>query len=248
MAQITYLTERLDRLTPYLSDELVARIVDHPEDARIAPENRPVTVMFANYKGIARLIEKMGDSDPELITHHLNNYFVHMASIVERYEGTLARMDQYAVGDRLVIFFGAPRAHEDDPVRAVTTALEMQKAAREELRALRTATGVYRFEQRIGINTGFLFAGNAGAHRSAPGIHPDGRRYQHGRPPDVQRHLGRISISASAPKNRSKPTSIWKTWAKSRSKAKKSASQPSKCWASAARWAAHAALMRASRP
>jgi tetratricopeptide (TPR) repeat protein len=86
-----------------------------------------------------------------------------MASIVERYEGTLARMDQYAVGDRLVIFFGAPRAHEDDPVRAVYTALEMQAAVKANFAALRTSTGVYRFEQRVGINTGHLFAGNAGA-------------------------------------------------------------------------------------
>ncbi len=163
LSQITYLVARLDRLTPYLSDELVGRVVTNPRDARITPEHRPVTVMFANYKGISRLIEKHGESDPELITHHLNNYFVDMVSIVERYEGTLARMDQYAVGDRLVIFFGAPRAHEDDPVRAVYTALEMQEAVKAKFAALRTSTGVYRFEQRIGINTGHLFAGNAGA-------------------------------------------------------------------------------------
>jgi len=163
LSQITYLVARLDRLTPYLSDELVRRIVENPTNARITPEHRPVTVMFANYKGVSRLIEKHGHSDPELITHHLNSYFVHMASIVERYEGTLARMDQYAVGDRLVIFFGAPRAHEDDPVRAVYTALEMQAAVKANFAALRTSTGVYRFEQRVGINTGHLFAGNAGA-------------------------------------------------------------------------------------
>ncbi len=162
ISKITYFVERLDRLTPYLSDELVSRIVSAPKIVRIIPENRPVTMMFANYKGISKLIEKMGDSDPDLITRHLNDYFVHMVSIVEKYEGNLARMDQYAVGDRLVIFFGAPRAHEDDAVRAVTTALEMQEAARKNFSALRTATGVYRFEQRVGINTGYLFAGNVG--------------------------------------------------------------------------------------
>ena len=163
LAQITYLVERLNRLTPYLADELVSRVVTNPNDARITPEHRPVTVMFANYKGISKLIEKHGEQEPELIIQHLNNYFVHMASIVEKYEGTLARMDQYAVGDRIVIFFGAPRAHEDDPVRAVYTALEMQEAVRENFAALRTSSGVFRFEQRIGINTGHLFAGNAGA-------------------------------------------------------------------------------------
>jgi class 3 adenylate cyclase/predicted ATPase len=163
LAKITYLVERLDRLTRYLSTELISRIITNPRGARITPENRPVTVMFANYRGISRLIEKLGESDPELITQHLNRYFVHMAGIVEKYQGTLARMDQYAVGDRLVIFFGAPRAHEDDPIRAVQTALEMQEAVTKNFSALRTPTGVYQFEQRIGINTGFLFAGNAGA-------------------------------------------------------------------------------------
>ncbi|MBN2389509.1 MAG: zinc ribbon domain-containing protein, partial [Anaerolineae bacterium] len=40
--QLTYLVDRLDRLTPYLSDELVARIKDNPGSARITPEYRPV--------------------------------------------------------------------------------------------------------------------------------------------------------------------------------------------------------------
>lgn len=163
LAQITYLTERLNRLTPYLSDELVNRIAFNPRDARITPDHRPVTVMFVNYVGISDLIEDMGASHPRLIVEQLNSYFVHMAQVVERYEGLLARMDQYAVGDRLVIFFGAPRAHEDDPVRAVYTALEMQQLTRERFSALQTPFGIYRFRQRIGINTGSLFAGNAGA-------------------------------------------------------------------------------------
>jgi len=162
MSQITYLVDRLDRLTPYLSEELISRLVTDP-GARIAPDHRLVAVMFANYKGISDLIADLGQTEPEVITQQLNSYFVQMAEVVERYEGTLARMDQYAVGDRLVIFFGAPRAHEDDSVRAVYTALEMQEAAQKFFSALRTTSGVYRFEQRIGINTGHLFAGNVGA-------------------------------------------------------------------------------------
>ena len=162
-AQITYLVERLDRLTPYLPAELLPRIVTNPEDVRIAPDHRLVTAMFANYVGISDLIDDLGDSYPELITRHLNDYFVHMAKIVEKYEGAVGRMDQYSVGDRLVIFFGAPRAHEDDPVRAVYTALDMQAATRQHFAALQTPEGVYRFRQRIGINSGQLFAGNVGA-------------------------------------------------------------------------------------
>jgi class 3 adenylate cyclase/tetratricopeptide (TPR) repeat protein len=119
--------------------------------------------MFANYWGVSDLIDDLGDTRPELITGHLNDYFVHMAEIVERYEGAVGRMDQYSQGDRLVVFFGAPRAHEDDPVRAVHCALDMQKATRQHFAALQMDEGIYRFRQRVGINTGSLFAGNAGA-------------------------------------------------------------------------------------
>ena len=161
--QIAYLVKRLDLLSPYLPAELLPRIVTNPDRVQISPDHRPVTVMFVNYVGVSDLIESLGRTRPDLITRHLNNYFAHMIGVVERYEGTLARIDQYSVGDRLVIFFGAPRAHEDDPVRAVCTALDMQEATRKHFAALQTSEGIYRFCQRIGINTGHLFAGNVGA-------------------------------------------------------------------------------------
>ncbi len=162
-AQITYLVERIRRLAPYMNSELIRRIVENPRNPRIAPDRRQVTVMFANYLGISDLVDALGEKNPQVVTQHLNNYFVKMTDIVEEYEGTVARMDQYAVGDRFIVFFGAPRAHEDDPVRAVYTALEMQQAMKEHFAALQTSEGIFRFRQRIGINTGVLFAGNAGA-------------------------------------------------------------------------------------
>lgn len=163
LSQIAYYVARIDRLAPYLAAELLPRLVANPDQVQIVPDHRPVTVMFANYVGVSDLIDDMGNTRPELITQHLNDYYAHMAAVVEHYEGTLARMDQYAVGDRLVIFFGAPRAHEDDPVRAVYTALDMQASTAKNFAALQTPDGVYRFRQRIGINTGYLFAGNVGA-------------------------------------------------------------------------------------
>ncbi len=181
-AQITYLVDRLDCLSPYLPAELLSRLVTSPGEIRIMPERRLVTVMFANYEGVSDLIEDMGSSRPDLITAHLNDYFVHMAEIVGRYEGSLARMDQYSVGDRLVVFFGAPRAHEDDPVRAVYTALEMQEATRQHFAALQLPEGIYRFRQRVGLNTGTLFAGNVGVSDTEDS--PDGDLRQVDRPPD----------------------------------------------------------------
>ncbi|MBN1139761.1 MAG: tetratricopeptide repeat protein [Anaerolineae bacterium] len=178
-AQITYLVDRLDRLSPYLPAELLSRLVTSPGQVRIVPDRRLVTVMFVNYEGASDLIEDMGGSRPDLITSHLNDYFVHMAEIVGRYEGSLARMDQYSIGDRLVVFFGAPRAHEDDPVRAVYAALEMQEATRQYFAALQLPEGIYRFRQRVGINTGTLFAGNVGVSDIGDQIDRPDRRQEY---------------------------------------------------------------------
>ena len=94
----------------------------------------------------------------------------------------------YTHGDKLMALFGAPTAHEDDPLRAVRCALELESAleqanneitnllaANEEQQDLRnrdqaTNSGSrfsilgsrFFFEQKIGINTGTVFAGRVG--------------------------------------------------------------------------------------
>jgi class 3 adenylate cyclase/tetratricopeptide (TPR) repeat protein len=162
LARISYFLGRLEALRPYLAADLLPRLVTTPGQAEITPGYRRVTVMFANYRGLSELIEAIGDEQADQVTNHLNDYFVRMAGIVQSYDGSVGRMDQYSVGDRLILFFGAPKAHEDDPVRAIHTALEMQEAM-EDFKALRTGKGIFRFSQRIGINTGWLFDGNVGA-------------------------------------------------------------------------------------
>ena len=51
----------------------------------------------------------------------MNDLFDGIIPIIYRYEGTIARL----LGDSLLVFFGAPIAHEDDPARAVRAALDV---------------------------------------------------------------------------------------------------------------------------
>jgi predicted ATPase len=71
--------------------------------------------------------------------------------VVRPYRGQLQPM----MGDRLLIFFGAPTAHEDDARRAVRVALELQQrlAARQE----QLETGVSAsWAGRMGLHTGMV--------------------------------------------------------------------------------------------
>jgi class 3 adenylate cyclase len=71
--------------------------------------------------------------------------------IVARYDGHLA---QY-LGDGLMVYFGWPRAHEDDAVRAIRAALEVVDVV-----AKLTATTPMR--ARVGIHTGLVVVGEPG--------------------------------------------------------------------------------------
>ena len=74
--------QRLNKLTPiYLPSP--SRIALNPRDARLAPDHRPVTVMFVNYVGISDLIEDLGESHPQIIVEQLNAYFVSVAQVGE---------------------------------------------------------------------------------------------------------------------------------------------------------------------
>src|SRR6266480_5519776 len=86
-----------------------------------ASERRPITVLFADIAGSTAIAERM---DPEDWTQIVSQAFARMNATVTRYDGTIARL----MGDGVLAFFGAPVAHEDDPLRAVRCGLDMAHA------------------------------------------------------------------------------------------------------------------------
>jgi len=158
-ANLAVAVAQLDRLTPYLPEGLLEKLV---EGAELAGEFRLVTVLFANFYGVDEMIETLGEEGSALITEILNRHFTAMQGILARYGGVVNKLDTYAIGYRIMALFGAPEAHEDDPERAVRAALEMQ-AALEQFRAIETPQGTFPLRQRIGINTGYVVAGNVGS-------------------------------------------------------------------------------------
>jgi len=154
----------LDALVPFLPPGLLDLLRFDP--ARMASrergEFRPVTVIFANFYGIEEIIRQLGPEKVAEITAILNAHFSRMQEIIHRYEGVIDKVDSYVVGHRIMALFGAPRAHVDDPERAVRAAWEMQ-AAMPAFNELETSAGIFALRQRISINTGRVFAGNIGS-------------------------------------------------------------------------------------
>jgi len=83
-------------------------------------ERRLVTVLFADFAGFTELADQM---DPEELQVLVSGIFEDLAEEAIRHDGTIEKF----IGDAIFVVFGAPVAHEDDPQRALRTALAMQR-------------------------------------------------------------------------------------------------------------------------
>ncbi|HVN40169.1 MAG TPA: AAA family ATPase [Myxococcota bacterium] len=87
-------------------------------------ERRIATALFADLVEYTTLTEVL---DPEEVASAMNRLKHTATRIVEGYGGTL---NQFA-GDEVMALFGVPRAHDDDPVRAVRAAFALHAAVRD---------------------------------------------------------------------------------------------------------------------
>ncbi len=143
-------TATLERLMPaqYIKQLLAT-------SGRAVGERRVVTILFFDMEGSTTMAEVL---DPEDVMNIMNAAFKALIEPVFRYEGTLARL----MGDAILAFFGAPVAHEDDPVRACRAAIEIIDAARDYADQLERERGIRGFNVRVGIHTGLVVVGEVG--------------------------------------------------------------------------------------
>jgi len=107
-------------------------------------QRKVVTVLFCDLVGSTALGES---TDPEALRARMRRYFDDLRTIIERHGGTVEKF----VGDAVMAVFGIPVSHEDDALRAVRAAAEMQDAI-----------AAHGLEARIGINTGEVVVGGEG--------------------------------------------------------------------------------------
>lgn len=115
-------------------------------------ERRLVTVLFADFVGFTTLSEEL---DAEVLQELVSGIFEGLAEQAVTHDGTIEKF----IGDAIFVIFGAPLAHEDDPQRALRTALAMHKVFGEHATRAKKERGI-ELGLRIGIHTGMVVAGN----------------------------------------------------------------------------------------
>ena len=129
-----------------------------PLAAGVPEERRLVTVLFCDLVGFTELSDR---ADPEDVRATLRAFHAPLKEVVELYGGTIDKF----IGDAVLGVFGAPIAHEDDPIRAVLAGLRIQEVITELAASGRLGQPL---AVRIGIDSGEAVV--------AFGAGPQGRR------------------------------------------------------------------------
>ena len=110
-------------------------------------DRRQLTVMFCDLVDSTALTALL---DPEDMADLMRAFQRTVAAAVMHFDGHVARW----LGDGAAVYFGYPRAHEDDAERAVRAAIALVAAVRQ----LRDERGI-ELRVRIGISTGLVIVG-----------------------------------------------------------------------------------------
>ena len=117
-------------------------------------ERRQLTVLFCDLVDSTVLASQL---DPEDLREVVRAYQATCAKVIARFEGHIA---QY-LGDGLLVYFGYPRAHEDDAQRAVRAGLGIVEALEQLNTRLTQERGVH-LAVRLGCHTGLVVVGEVG--------------------------------------------------------------------------------------
>src|SRR3989441_10627200 len=141
----------------YVSEEVVAQLLDAPEGLELGGAKRKVTILMSDLRGFTALAECL---EPQEVMTFLNRYLEAMVEVILAYRGTIIEI----LGDGLLVLFGAPLSRDDDAERAVACALAMQLRL-DATNAPNRGAGLPDVDMGIGIHTGEVVVGHIGSQQ-----------------------------------------------------------------------------------
>lgn len=154
----------VEPLGSFIPQPVLNLLVESAANRHIPPDFPQPTVVFVNFIGLPELVDRALPGEEERVIKSFSNAFAQINAAVEARGGVLKKVTYHLSGSDIVIYFGVPTAHTNDPIRAAHTAL----AIRDVIMALKSPTiGNVQSEItcQIGINMGPAFSAEIGNPR-----------------------------------------------------------------------------------
>ncbi|MEY4249461.1 MAG: hypothetical protein RJA87_1094 [Pseudomonadota bacterium] len=142
-------------MSRYMDPVIAAQMLEGDALDLLGGVSAEATIMFTDVRGFTTITEEYGATGTVAF---LNDYFTMMVDCINREGGMLDKF----IGDAIMACFGLPVAHDDDPDRAVRTAINMIRSL-WEWNAERKAKGLKTVDMGVGLNTDMVVSGNIGS-------------------------------------------------------------------------------------
>ncbi|RLB75266.1 MAG: adenylate/guanylate cyclase domain-containing protein [Deltaproteobacteria bacterium] len=139
----------------YVPAEIIDEVLRTKGEQLLVGKKQVATILFSDIRSFTTISEKLS---AEELVKSLNTYFNIMVNVIIEHKGTIDKF----IGDAIMAIFGAPVKHEDDPLEAVLTGLNMIKNL-HSFNKKQIALNRPPFKIGVGINTGEVVVGNIGS-------------------------------------------------------------------------------------
>ncbi len=162
--EIEEMLKSIEPLASFIPAPVLNLLVESAAERHIPPDFPEPTVMFVNFVGLPEMVDRALPGEELKVVNSFSRAFAMINAAVEARGGVLKKITYHLSGSDIVIYFGVPTAHTNDPARAAESAL----AIREIVRNIKPPTvgGIQpEISCQIGINQGAAFVAEVGEPR-----------------------------------------------------------------------------------
>jgi class 3 adenylate cyclase len=164
VSEITEMLKSIEPLASFIPAPVLNLLVESAAERHIPPDFPEPTVMFVNFVGLPEMVDRALPGEELKVVNSFSRAFALINAAVEARGGVLKKITYHLSGSDIVIYFGVPTAHTNDPERAASAAF----AIREIVKGLKAPTvgGIQpEITCQIGINQGAAFVAEIGEPR-----------------------------------------------------------------------------------
>jgi class 3 adenylate cyclase len=161
---ITRILDSIEPLASFIPAPVLNLLVESAADRKIPADFPEPTVIFVNFIGLPEAVDLALPGEEIKIVNSFSRAFAMINAAVEARGGVLKKITYHLSGSDIVIYFGVPNAHTNDPLRAASAAI----AIRDIINNIKPPTignTQPKITCQIGINMGAAFVAEVGDPR-----------------------------------------------------------------------------------
>ena len=149
-------TQVEDVFSRYVSSNVAKKVLQNLNDVELGGKHVNASVLFADIVGFTSISENL---PPQEISNLLNEYFTHISSIAQFYNG---HIDKF-MGDCAMVVFGVPDSTDNHSLNAINCAIMIRETV-YKLNEKRVKQNKIPIHFKFGVNSGVMIAGNLGSN------------------------------------------------------------------------------------